>query len=137
MVDDEAPATILGFYSLSVCVIVIEELPEQIQKPYRGQRELFGAKLGRVAVSKDLQGRGYGKALMAHAMKGVCSAANEIGLAVFFVDAKSERLVSYYEKFGFIRCCGEQPLRLFIPVSAIQKALIQAASGASCRTLGG
>lgn len=128
LTDDKKPNRILGFYTLAICEIILDEMAEGDQKGVKGQRQLFGVKLGRLAVRSDHQGKGISKKLMHDAMMRTVSASNEIGVTAFFVDAKTERLVQYYERYGFIRCCGEHRRRLYILMSTLRKAIERANS---------
>lgn len=116
-------AIILGYYTLAPCDIVLEDLSAKDAKPLKGQQKLFGVKLGRLAVSSKHQGKGLSKKLMHDAMVRAVVASDEIGLTAFFVDAKSERLVKYYEKYGFMRCCGEHSKRLYIMIGTLKAAM--------------
>lgn len=128
LIDENKPDFILGYYTLAPCTIVLSDLSARDAKPLKGQKQLFGVKLGRLAINSKHQGKGLGKKLMHDAMQKAVAAADEIGLTAFFVDAKSERLVKYYEKYGFMRCCGEHSKRLYIMISTLKAAMVQAYS---------
>lgn len=126
LTDSAKPGTILGFYTLAPCEIVLEDMNPKDAKALKGQKTLFGVKLGRLAVHSNHQGKGLGEKLIHDSMLRAVAASDAIGGTAFFVDAKSERLARYYEKFGFRRCCSENNLRLYIMMGTIKKALEQA-----------
>ena len=126
LTDTTKPGAILGFYTLAPCEIVLEDISHKDAKAIKGQKALFGIKLGRLAVKKEHQGKGLSKVLMHDAILRAVAASNEIGGTAFFVDAKSEGLAKYYEKFGFKRCCTERNQRLYIMMGTLRKAVAQA-----------
>jgi len=126
LTDEKNPGIILGYYTLAPCNIILDDLSVKDVKSIKGQRQLFGVKLGRLAISSKCQGKGLGKKLMHHAMLHAVAASNEIGLTAFFVDAKSDRLVKFYEKFGFMCCCGKHSKRLYIMISTLKGAMAKA-----------
>jgi len=71
-------------------------------------------------VDKAFQGKGLGGALLVNALKRAIKL--EIPAALFFVDAKDNNAVSFYEKFGFIPLIDRR-LSLFIPLSTIGKLM--------------
>ncbi|WP_031431423.1 GNAT family N-acetyltransferase [Methylomicrobium agile] len=111
---------IIGYYTISADSVVTDALPD---------KEKFGAYakapfllLGRLAVDKRFQSRGYGDALIFHAFKTTAEAAEKVGILGIVVEAKDDRAVSYYEKFGFIRLIVT-PNLLVLPFSAMKPLL--------------
>ena len=68
-------------------------------------------RLGRLAVASTLQGQHIGSLLVLDALRRSCS--NELAWAIFLVDAKEERSVTFYEKFLFKRF-AQRPLSLWM-----------------------
>lgn len=120
LVEEDAPAQILGFFSLNLCQIKSEALtPEEAR---RLPRDVSGVRLGRLAVAKAFQRQGIGKLLLVGAMgkfMEIFDAAGGIGL---FVDAKDQEARRYYEQFGFVSLPSNE-LELFLPVRTIEEAL--------------
>lgn len=120
LVEEDAPAQILGFFSLNLCQLKSESLtPEEAQ---RLPRDVSGVRLGRLAVAKSHQRQGIGKLLLVGAMgkfMEIFDAAGGIGL---FVDAKDQEARRYYEQFGFVSLPSNE-LELFLPVRTLQDAL--------------
>jgi GNAT superfamily N-acetyltransferase len=111
--DSDDPATILGFFTLTLCGGKAEELPAKYSKMYPGHA-LPAVRLARLAVARDRQGKGHGRLLLAEAVHRTTLIADQTGLIGLFVDAKDVGARSFYERFGFVRL-PDQPFRLFLP----------------------
>jgi len=120
LVDSAMPNTIMGFFSLTACEIVSENLPLPFARKYPSRAP--GAKLARLAVDRKHQGKGYGQILMIEAMQKAQVVAENIGIIGFFVDAKNHAARSYYEQFGFIPF-REEPLEMFLPMATLHQML--------------
>jgi GNAT superfamily N-acetyltransferase len=120
LVDSAQPKIILGFFSLTACEVVSEDLPPALAKKYPARAP--GAKLARLAVDRNQQRKGYGQILMIEAMKKTLVVADNIGIIGFFVDAKSHAARMYYEQFGFIPFL-ERPLEMFLPLATLRQAI--------------
>lgn len=121
-IDTNSPEQILGFFTLAICEVVTEGLPGKYAK--RLPKKVPAAKLGRLAVSVNYQGQKIGGMLMVEAMKRTLAVADSFGIVGFFVDAKNDRVKSFYEGYGFIEL-QSNPLTLFLPL----KTLIDAENG--------
>ncbi|MCD4688091.1 MAG: GNAT family N-acetyltransferase [Desulfuromonadaceae bacterium] len=119
LVDSAQPQTILGFFSLTACEVVSEDLPPSLARKYPARAP--GAKLARLAIDRHQQRKGYGQLLMIEAMKKTLLVAENIGIIGFFVDAKSHEARVYYQQFGFISF-REQPLEMFLPLATLRQA---------------
>ena len=62
-----------------------------------------------------MQGQGLGKLLLADAINRARSAAQAVGSAGIFVDAKDSTSAAFYRHFGF-DACPNQPLKLYMPI---------------------
>jgi len=114
------PKPILGFFALSICRFKSEALSAAEAK--RLPRDVSGIRLGRLAVAKQHQRQGLGKALLAGAMGKFIEIFNTAGGIGLFVDAKDQEAKCYYEQFGFVSLPSNE-LELFLPVRTIQEAL--------------
>ncbi len=111
--DNIKETSILGFYALSSAFVLLDDLPAEFTKRY--PRQIPVTRLGRLAIRSDMQGQGLGRLLLADALNRAQSAAQAVGSAGIFVDAKDNISASFYQSFGFIACCN-QPLKLFLPI---------------------
>lgn len=111
------PKVILGYYSLSAGQIDLESLPEA-QRKRLPKHPVPVARIRRLAVSAASKRQGYGKLLLADALKRIKTLSQDMGIYATVVDAKNSEAVSFYEKYGFIRY-ADQPMVLFMPVASI------------------
>ncbi len=110
---DIGSASIIGFYALAASFVLIDELPPELARRY--PRQIPVTRLGRLATRYDLQGQGLGRLLLADAVERARLAAQAVGSAGIFVDAKNDDAARFYQRFGF-RPCGDQPLKLYLPM---------------------
>lgn len=93
--DDELK--LIGFYTLSFSSIrtdLISFLKYRI--PYSSFPVVL---LGRLAIQKEFQGKGFGAYILADAIKRTMN--NELNPAGLLVDMKKPELFNFYKKFGF------------------------------------
>lgn len=107
------PASILGFYALASAFVLIEQLPPEWAK--RSPHQIPVTRLGRLAARVDMHGQGLGRLLLADAVNRARSAAQAVGSAGIFVDAKDDVASRFYQSFGF-RPCGDPPPKLYLPI---------------------
>ncbi len=112
----DARHAVLAFYALSAAFVVNEELPSPIARRY--PRQIPVSRLGRLAVGSAIQGMGLGRLLLVDAILRARAAAQSVGSAGIFVDAKDENIAAFYRKFGFTNC-ADSPLKLFLPMAAL------------------
>jgi len=79
--------------------------------------------LGRLAVDRRQQGRGYGRFLLADALYR--AARSEIASFAVFVDAKDDSARCFYERESFLEL-PDQPLKLFRPMADIRRLFDEA-----------
>ena len=108
---DVGATGIIGFYALASAFVLTEDLPPELAKRY--PRQIPVTRLGRLATRVSLQGQGLGQLLLADAVSRARNAAQAVGSAGIFVDAKSDAAARFYRRYGF-RPCGNQPLKLFL-----------------------
>jgi GNAT superfamily N-acetyltransferase len=116
------PAKILGYFSLTICQVNIDDIPEKQRKRYPPQHGIPAIRLARLAVSLSEQGKGYGGALLADAMFKTAIAAELVGGIGLFVDAKDEKAKKFYEHYGFVVTNDAHPLQLFLPTASLPTA---------------
>ena len=74
--------------------------------------------VGRLAVDRRFQGRGYGRFLLADAL--LRALRSEIASFAVVVDAKDDAVRRSYERESFLQLLDE-PMKLFRPISDIAK----------------
>lgn len=111
------PSTIVGYYTLSTLSIELSQLPEKLARRLP-RHPIPAALLGRLAVSRDAQGLGVGRMLLADALKRTLAVSDEIAIHAMVVDAIDEDAQRFYEQYGFAPL-GTGSRRLFLPLRAI------------------
>jgi len=115
LIDDTEPARILGYCSLSAAQLHFQELSEEDRKRLPAY-PVPAIRLGRLAVSSAMQGRGYGQLLLGHTVNLALSVRRTLGVRVLVVDAKDAQVAKFYEGFGFRRTASGA-LTLYLPLS--------------------
>jgi GNAT superfamily N-acetyltransferase len=105
--------SILGFYALTAALALPCDLPARQARRY--PRQIPVTRLGRLAVRSDMQRQGLGRLLLADAVTLARTAAQAVGSAGLFVDAKDEAVARFYQRYGFIPA-SDPPLKLFLPL---------------------
>src|SRR5690606_15559710 len=100
LIDDTQPAQILGYCSLSAAQLYLHELHEKDRKRLPAY-PVPAMRMGRLAVSANEQGKGYGQLLLGHAINLALSVRQSMGIKVLIVDAKDMRAAAFYEGYGF------------------------------------
>jgi predicted GNAT family N-acyltransferase len=123
-IDDSDGKTIYGFYTLSPAQVDFYRVPE-IARHNLGRHDVGGFRLGRLAVTKNLHGQGLGGQLLVLAAKRCIRASEEMGGTAMMIDAKDEKVASWYKLFGAVTLC-DMPLSLLLPYSLLKKATASA-----------
>lgn len=97
LIDDAAPARILGFHTLLAHQIDTTHFPSDRALP----RKLPAVLLARLAVDRSQQGRGLGELLLADAVSRATRLSDEVAAVGLVVDALNDAAVRFYEHFGF------------------------------------
>ena len=116
---------ILGYYSLGPASVAYERVPDALGKG-AGKYELPVFRLARLAVDRSLQGQGLGSDLVVAAGRRCLRAAAEVGGAAILIDAKNERVASWYESFGALRLL-DTPLSLLLSLKLVASAIEKSA----------
>lgn len=107
-----------GYYTLSATALKLADLPDQTARRLPRYPLVPATLLGRLAVDRRFQGKGYGRFLLADALYRV--ARNEIASFAVIVDAKDEAARHFYERESFLPL-ADQPMKLFRPVADIKQ----------------
>jgi GNAT superfamily N-acetyltransferase len=110
--------TVAGYYTLSSTAVQLAELPSQIMRKLPRYPLVPATLLGRLAVDRRQQGRGYGRFLLADALHR--AALSEIASFAVIVDAKDDSARRFYERESFLPLL-DQPMKLFRPMADIKQ----------------
>lgn len=114
LVDDRQPAKILGYYALSAAAIALDKLTGADRKRVPAY-PVPAVRIGRLAVSVDAMKHGYGELLLQNSIKRMLLARETMGIFAAVVEAKDQRAVSFYTKYGF-RFCNDEQRQLYLPL---------------------
>ena len=105
-----------GYYTISSGSVAREDLPEKRLPRYPVPVVL----MGRLAVDRQAQGRGYGEWLLQDALKRSAQVAQHLGIYAVVVDALNEQAQNFYRKYGFTETVDD-PMRLYLPIKTVIK----------------
>jgi GNAT superfamily N-acetyltransferase len=117
----DAPARILGFYTLSPASLEYARTPALAKKGL-ARYDVPVFRLGRLAVDKTMQGRGLGGALLLRAADRCIRVAQDVGGVALLIDAKNDRAARWYEGYGALRL-DDAHLSLVLPLAVAADAL--------------
>lgn len=109
-----------GFYTLSMAAVLLDRLPESLQRQMPRYPSVPAVRLGRLAVSLRARGTGLGAHLLMDAMAR--SLRSEVAWAAFLVDAKDDAARSFYTKCGFHSLLDDRS-HLFVARKTIEPLL--------------
>ena len=119
MVD--STGRIVGYYTLSAYGIRSAELPAAIAKKLPKYPLIPATLLGRLAVSREHQGRKLGRLLLMDALYRSWKNTEEVASAGVVAEAIDEAAQRFYLHHEFISL-ADHPRKLFIAMATIQKA---------------
>jgi len=111
---------VVGYYTLSMACIEFVKIPADHNRGIP-KYPIPVAKIGRLAVDSQYQGKKIGTALLIDALKKIHEASKIVAAYAIVVDAKDEIAKKFYRGFGFIPYQGE--LSLYLPMKTIEKLL--------------
>lgn len=110
---------LVGYYSLAAGQVEYADAPERLCKGL-ARNPVPIMLLARLAVHKDWQGKGIGRALLRDAVLRTIQAADIAGIRALAVHAKDDKARQYYEQFDFIPSPTD-PLHLFVLLKDLSK----------------
>lgn len=119
---------ILGYYTICSSSVPTNGLRPEMRKkfPYALAPVYL---IGRLAVDRNIQGRGEGSNLLLDALYRCYRISEHAAGVGVIVDAKDDHARGWYLKFGFIPF-ADDAMRLFLPMQTIGQ-LIETAHGAA------
>jgi GNAT superfamily N-acetyltransferase len=110
---------VIGYYSLAVGQIEYIDAPERLRKGL-ARHPVPIMLLARLAVEKNWQKKGVGRALLRDAVLRTMQVADIAGIRALAVHAKDEQAQRYYEQFDFEASLSD-PLHLLVLLKDIRK----------------
>lgn len=90
---------VVAYYALASSAVTVDEAPGRFRRNMPDPIPVVV--LGRLAVDRAWQGKGYGRALVRDAGLRVIQAADTIGIRGLIVQALSAEAKTFYERVGF------------------------------------
>lgn len=100
-------------------------MPDIARPAGGGLHAIGGFRVGRLAISKPCQGRGFGGELLVAAARRCIRVSTQVGGTLLFIDAKDERAAAWYRTYGAVTI-PKAPLSLVLPYSVVIDAKQQA-----------
>ena len=121
VIFDRDRQTIIGYYTLSMSSINLEQLPAQITKKLPKYPIVGVTLIGRLAVSSDYKGSGWGKLLIMDALHRSLAASKATASFAVVVDAIDDAAVRFYQRFDF-QPFPDSSTKLFRMMTNIERA---------------
>jgi ribosomal protein S18 acetylase RimI-like enzyme len=115
-----ASGLIAGFYTLSACHVDLLGLEAEWQRKLPRYPMVPAARLGRLAIDRQYQGRKLGSAMLANAVAR--AVRSDVATHMMVVDAKDDAAAAFYRHHGF-RPDPAQRLQLYAPIAALARGL--------------
>jgi len=113
--------TVLGYYSLTVGSVAHAEAPKRVVKAMPAY-PIPILILARLAVHRELQGRGLGKGLLKDALIRTARSADIVGIRALLVHAKDDSARAFYQHYDFEPSPSDD-YHLFLLVKDIRRFL--------------
>jgi GNAT superfamily N-acetyltransferase len=120
VVPENAPKTIVGFFTLSSQQAQSDLLPENLRKKTGRYKTVGVTLLGRMAVAREFQNQKLGRFVLFAALYEAWKSTKYVSSFAVVVDAKTEQVIPFYEKFGFRRL---ESNRLMMAMKTIEELL--------------
>jgi GNAT superfamily N-acetyltransferase len=98
---------IVGYFALSMGQILAQETTGSMRRNM--PKQIPAVILGRLAVGRAWQGKGWGRALLADAVRRSLAASKEVSARLVIVHAISPAAEAFYRYYGFTRLPVESP----------------------------
>jgi ribosomal protein S18 acetylase RimI-like enzyme len=112
--------TIGGYYTLSQFSVDLGMVPQDIARRLPKHPIVPTTLIGRLALNTSLRGQGLGELLLMDALHRSFTLSRQIASAAVIVDAKDDRAMSFYRKYGFLEL-PSIPGRLFLPMATVEQ----------------
>ena len=113
---------VMGYYSLVFGTVRWEDSPVAMQDELPSVYPVPVMLFARFAVEKKMQGHGIGRALLKDAFLRTIEASQIGGLAAIVVDAIDDKIMAFYESYGFTKCSVAER-RLMVSIKDVRSWL--------------
>ncbi|WOH64049.1 GNAT family N-acetyltransferase [Bradyrhizobium sp. BWA-3-5] len=111
---------VIGFYCLAAGAVVHEGAPRKLRHNMPSPTPIVV--IGRLAIDKEYQGQGLGRALLQDALLRITRASELVGARAVVVHAVDQEAIPFYARYGFKSfLLGNQTL--YLPIEEIIQSL--------------
>ncbi len=121
MVPLNIPNKIVGYFTLCAYGLSPGTIPEAAKKHLPRYPLVSATLIGRLAISREFQGKGLGSLLLAEALRKAYENAAVVGSSMIVVDAIDDHAMQFYQAHGFIQL--PDSMRLVLPIQTVAKLL--------------
>lgn len=114
---------VVGYFTLAYGSVSTEEAPLRIKQGL-GLYPIPILVLARLAIDRQEQKKGLGKALLKQALLKALKASEIAGLRAVLVHAKDQAAKSFYKRYGFIEFPSDE-FRLYLLIKDIENSIQQ------------
>jgi predicted N-acetyltransferase YhbS len=111
---------VVGYYATTAIEINLDAVAAAFGVGRR-RYPMPGVLIARLAVDREMHGRGVGKRLLVDALQRIVEASAAVGFEVVVVDAIDSEASAFYGRFGF-KSFADDALRLFMTTRALRAA---------------
>lgn len=112
---------VAGYFCLLAGAVERSMLPAKM-RPHGTPNPVPVMTIGRLAVDREFQGTGLGKALLKDALLRILSASKGVGARAVLVHAVDNDVIPFYSNLGFLPFPTDAKT-LYLPIETIAKAL--------------
>ena len=121
VIYDKDSQKIIGYYTLSMSGINLEELPQDLAKKLPKYPVIGVNLIGRLAVSNDYRGYGWGKLLIMDALYRSLGISKATASFAVVVEAIDDEAVRFYQRFDF-QAFPDRAFKLFRTMKNIEQS---------------
>ena len=115
-----AGGRVVGYYALATGAVAQQQATGKVRRNMPEPIPVMV--IGRLAVDREHQGRGFGSALLKDALLRTLNAASIVGIRAILLHAISDEAKRFYEKSGFSPSPVD-PMTMMITIADVEKAL--------------
>lgn len=112
---------VIAYYALATGGVMTKNVPGRVKRNMPNPIPVMI--LARLAVNKDSQNLGIGRALLKDAVLRTLKVSHEVGVKALLTHAISDHAKHFYKRFGFIESPLDQ-MTLMLPLTDIDKYFI-------------
>jgi len=121
---DGEKTSVAAFYTLAPSTITREDVPTEASLSSMPRYPIPVVMLARLAVSADLQGKGYGEKVLITALRHaakITESPEHLPAVALVLDILDEEAKGFYDKFDMFHEMCDNPMKLFVPMQVLRE----------------